>query len=157
MGMRPTFFYDFFNPEVPPQIVNIRVDNNGPPQFRDLMKQWPVKKVLTSRDINYSQVVMPRDQVEDFILPKLLTAEQNSINRGQQFPITVRDLDTMTEYQLCLWENGSSYVLTSGWSASFVRRRVLQIGEEVGFNWDERLRLLSFTVLSRPPVPRQGG
>ncbi|KAJ4960705.1 hypothetical protein NE237_020615 [Protea cynaroides] len=154
--MRPTRFNNFLNPEDPPQIVNLRVDDNAPPRFRDLMNQWPVKKLLTARDINYSQIVMPRDQVEDFILPKLLPAEQSSINRGVQVPVTVRDLDTMTEYQLRLWENGSSYVLTSGWSASFVRRRQLLVGEEVGFNWDERLRMLHFTVLSRPPVHPQG-
>ncbi|KAJ4954368.1 hypothetical protein NE237_011151 [Protea cynaroides] len=130
MVRRSTLFFDFLNPEAPPVTVNIRDDNNAPPWFRDLMGQWPVKKVLTARDINYSQVVMPRDQVEDFILPKLLPDEQNTINRGEQFPITVRDLDTMTEYPLCLWENGSSYVLTSGWS-SFVRRGALQVGEEV--------------------------
>ncbi|KAJ4941350.1 hypothetical protein NE237_000007 [Protea cynaroides] len=155
MVRRPTLFFDFLNPEAPPQTVNIRDDNNAPVRFRDLMRQWPVKKVLTARDINYSQVVMPRDQVEDFILPKLLLDEQNAINRGVQFPIRVRDLDSMTEHPLCLWENGSSYVLTSGWSASFVRRRALQVGEEVGFCWDERLRMLRFTVLSRPPIPRQ--
>ncbi|XP_042515400.1 putative B3 domain-containing protein At1g78640 [Macadamia integrifolia] len=154
--MRPTTFYNFFNPEAPPQIVNIRTDHGGL-QLRDLMRQWPVKKVLTSRDIHYSQVVMPRDQVEDYILPQLLPNEQNSVNRGEQLPITVRDLDTLTEYRLCLWENGSSYVLTSGWSSSFVRRRALEIGEEVGFCWDPRLRLLRFSVLSRPPVspPRE--
>ncbi|KAJ4954974.1 hypothetical protein NE237_011757 [Protea cynaroides] len=153
--MIPTFYYDFFNPDAPPQLVYIRVDN-GPLQTRDLIEQWPIKKVLTVRDVNCSQILMPQNQVEDYILPRLLPEERNSINRGEPLQITVRDLDTLTEHRLCLWNNGSSsYVLASGWSSSFVWRRRLKVGEEVGFYWDQRLRELRFTVLSRPPVPRQ--
>ncbi|XP_043720964.1 B3 domain-containing protein At2g33720-like [Telopea speciosissima] len=148
---RPTIFYSFFEPEDTPQVYYMRVEQGGL-KTRDLMREWPVKKILTSRDINYSQVVLPRDQVEDSLLPKLNPDEQNRINRGQQLPITVRDLETLTEHQLKLWENGSSYVLTSGWSPSFVRRRALEIGEEVGFCWDQRLRVLRFSVRSRPPA-----
>lgn len=151
--MRPTLVHNFLNPEEPPQVVNIRVDNNQPPQVADLIQLWPVKKILTARDVNYSQIVLPRDQVEDFILPKLLPEEQGIMNRGEQLQITVRDMNTESEHRLSLWENGSSYVLTTGWSSSFVRRRELLIGEEVGFCWDERLKMLRFSVLSRPPPP----
>ncbi|XP_043720966.1 putative B3 domain-containing protein At1g78640 [Telopea speciosissima] len=149
---RPTFFYNFFEPEEPPEVYYLRVEQGGL-ETRDLIGEWPVKKILTSRDINYSQIVLPRDQIENSILPKLNPEEQNMINRGQQLPITVRDLETLTEHELKLWENGSSYVLTSGWSPSFVRRRALEIGEEIGLCWDERLRVLRFSVINRPPPP----
>ncbi|XP_043705472.1 B3 domain-containing protein At2g33720-like [Telopea speciosissima] len=122
-------------------------------QFKDFLKQWPIKKVLSARDVSYSQIVLPRNQVEKHILPLLLPEEQNLINRHEQLQITVRDLDTMCEHQLNLWENGSSYVLTKGWNTAFVRRRGLEIGEEVGFCWDERLQELRFSVLNRPPIP----
>ncbi|XP_043699859.1 putative B3 domain-containing protein At1g78640 [Telopea speciosissima] len=155
---RPTIFYNFFEQQDPPQVVYRRVDQEGVGlETRDFIQEWPVKKILTSRDINYSQLVLPRDLVEDSILPKLYPEEQNMINRGQQLPITVRDLETLTEHQLKLWENGTSYVLTAGWTPSFVRRRALEIGEEIGLCWDDRLRLLRFSLITRPlaapPVP----
>ncbi|KAJ4956383.1 hypothetical protein NE237_013166 [Protea cynaroides] len=154
--MRRTPFYKFIisDDASSEEEVEFR-EENSPPQFRDLIGQWPVKKVLSGRDIQNGQVVLPKRQVvENDILARLLPDKQNSVNRPRK-KITVRDLDTLTEHTMFLWVNGSSsYVLTEGWS-SIVNCRGLEVGEEVGFCWDERLGVLRFTVLSRPPVPRQ--
>ncbi|KAJ4956284.1 hypothetical protein NE237_013067 [Protea cynaroides] len=139
--IRRTQFHDFFNPENPLEEVDIRVDN--------LPHYWPVKKVLTRRDID-AQLVLPKAQAEEYILPHLLPEDQSSVNRCHYLPITMIDDDTQTECQLKLWKNASnSYVLTQGWKNRFVSRRELEVGEEVGFGWAQGSQELHFTVLSR--------
>ncbi|KAJ4954283.1 hypothetical protein NE237_011066 [Protea cynaroides] len=158
--MMPTQLHHFFNPENPPEEVDIRVDN--------LPQYWPVKKVLTKRDTD-CQLLLFKDQAEEYILPHLLPNDQNSVKGGHYLPITMKDHDTETEYRLSLWTNSSnSYVLTHGWKNCFVNRRELEVGSEVGFRWaqgpGELLEVgeeigfrwapgpvkLQFTVLSRP-------
>ncbi|KAJ4975954.1 hypothetical protein NE237_001060 [Protea cynaroides] len=46
MVMRLTSVLNFLNPETLPLAINIRDDKTAPPRFRDLIRQWPVKKVL---------------------------------------------------------------------------------------------------------------
>ncbi|KAJ4956618.1 hypothetical protein NE237_013401 [Protea cynaroides] len=172
---RRTVFNNFFNRDDPPQEVDIRVDGlnynffnrDDPPQEvdkhpdHDLPQeidnrvdnhpiQWPVKKVLSGRDVNDGQLTIHRRQAKECIYDQLPPDDKISVDHGDHLLIRVRDCETEMEYPLQLWKKkDGSYVLTEGWKRCFVRQRGLVAGEEVGFRWDQELRGLQFTVLSR--------
>ncbi|XP_010268099.1 PREDICTED: B3 domain-containing protein At5g26805-like [Nelumbo nucifera] len=128
------------------------VIRDEPPQLLDLYP-WEIKKVLTESDVGrFNGLDLDYDHVCDHILPHWDRQVVCSvINRGEQVPIVVRDLDTCTKHNLYLrkWANDTTFTIHNYWTKEFVERRGLKEGELIGMYWDPRSSSLCFSVLNR--------
>lgn len=130
------------------------VSIDQPPRLSIWTKDpWKIKKKLMAGDLeNLNRLMLHSDQVEKYILPHLVEEELN-IWDGHEVAVRVWDCDTQSEHQLVLTQCQSSmgYMLKDNWTSDFVKRRNLNLGDEVGLFWDASQGpdslLIYFTVL----------
>ncbi|XP_030445616.1 B3 domain-containing protein At2g33720-like [Syzygium oleosum] len=113
---------------------------------------WKIKKRLTESDLGHlSRFLIPRSCVETHVLPQMGPEMVMRVGSGDGMKVAVRDADTGDEYLLVFryWLSLKSYVLNEGWNRLFVRRRGLQVGDEIGMLWDPGFLKFHFKVLRR--------
>jgi hypothetical protein len=111
---------------------------------------WAIKKMITTSDIgDSSRLLLATDGVERHILPLWDANRKESLHEGVQ--VCVWDCDTKSEHQLVFkrWASNGSYVLIGKWIKEFVKRRVLNKGDEIGLYWDETNSRFNFRILNR--------
>lgn len=110
---------------------------------------WKIKKVLQESDIDETKnmVLLPKDLVEDLVLPVLSVAAD--ADRGA--PLKIWDIDTNSMHMLILKRlfYSGSYAFIGTWAQDFVRRRDLKNGDEIGFHWDPYKKHFDFSILVR--------
>ncbi|XP_019085883.1 PREDICTED: putative B3 domain-containing protein At1g78640 [Camelina sativa] len=130
---------------LPPKTISKEQNENEEPQ-------WTIRKELTKSDVNYvtnQKLILAKSFVEEHILKNLPLEDSQKIDRGKPgITVKVYDHDTDSEHELCLALR-SSYVLKNGWLKTFIQRRDLKKGDEVGLFWECSTSKLHFSVLSR--------
>ncbi|XP_019093777.1 PREDICTED: putative B3 domain-containing protein At1g78640 [Camelina sativa] len=113
---------------------------------------WTIRKELTKSDVNCvnnQKLILEKSFVDEHILKHLPLEDSQKIDRGKPgITVKVYDHDTDSEHELCLALR-SSYVLKNGWLKTFIQRRDLKKGDEVGLFWECSTSKLHFSVLSR--------
>ncbi|CAH9084276.1 unnamed protein product [Cuscuta epithymum] len=98
-----------------------------------------VKKMLSASDVNSSsRLLLPKAEIMDrYVLPSLDEEKVRACHSGMGLKVKVTDTDDQKTYVLTLlrWKS-KSYVLTSNWSESFVRRRLLTEGDSIELSWN---------------------
>ncbi|KAF9594599.1 hypothetical protein IFM89_034221 [Coptis chinensis] len=101
--------------------VEIRDDHPG---LTDLLSPWDFKKILTASDVGQvGGLVLGREHVHS-----KWDLDWNPVNRGQQVPIVIRDVETRSNYNLFLrkWTNDDNFIIHNNWLRDFVFRRDLK-------------------------------
>ena len=113
---------------------------------------WKIKKVLKKSDIGGStRLLLPMEAVEEMILSVLGADARVKVASEGGIPVNFWDVNTESQHQLILkqWYSVESYVLIGSWNREFVKRRSLEIGDEIGLHWDPYKRRFNFSVLKR--------
>ncbi|TKY47010.1 B3 domain-containing protein [Spatholobus suberectus] len=113
---------------------------------------WKIKKELTKSDLgNLSRLLLPKELIEDLVLPVLSLESQREAKNEKGTKIMIWDVDTQSMHHLVFkfWASSKSYVFIDNWTKDFVNRRSLKIGDEIGFHWDAYNNRFDFSVLVR--------
>ncbi|KAL3739259.1 hypothetical protein ACJRO7_020633 [Eucalyptus globulus] len=111
---------------------------------------YKVKKRLTQSDLGHlSRLLIGRDLVKSHFLRWMDEETVRQVESGKGADVIVRDLDTGSEHRLVFvfWASSGSYALKGGWIKEFVKRRALEVGDEVGIYWDPSERKFHFSLL----------
>ncbi|MCD7471749.1 hypothetical protein HAX54_012414 [Datura stramonium] len=115
---------------------------------------WITKK-LTKSDVNgASRLLLPRQEVKNYILPFLDEEKQAIICQDiRGIDVTVLDLDTETEHNLTLkkWST-DSFQLVKAWTTEFVKRRNLKQDDVISIRWEKNNSRFCFRVQMRNQV-----
>ncbi|PIA49410.1 hypothetical protein AQUCO_01300315v1 [Aquilegia coerulea] len=117
-------------------------------------EKFVMRKILEQSDVNkLSRLLLKKGLVEVHINPFLKEEDLQDVKSGHGIRVRIWDDDTKDEHELTYKYQPSmtEYVFISNWQHSFVRRRQLQVGEEIGMFWDpkDEVPRLAFKVLSR--------
>ncbi|XP_060211173.1 uncharacterized serine-rich protein C215.13-like [Lycium barbarum] len=121
-----------------------------PPPPSVLVEEYWITKKLTKSDVNgASRLLLPRQEVNTYILP-FLDKEQQAMISQDGIDVTVLDLDTETEHTLTLkkWLT-NSFQLIKAWTAEFVKIRNLKQDDVIAIRWDENNSRFCFRVPRR--------
>lgn len=116
---------------------------------------WKIKKLLTKSDLgNLSRLLLPKELIEDLVLPVLSVESQREAKTQKGTKITIWDVDTQSMHYLVFkfWASSRSYVFIDNWNKDFVNRRNLHIKDEIGLHWDLYKNRFNFSVLVRAPL-----
>ncbi|XP_059318705.1 uncharacterized protein LOC132069354 [Lycium ferocissimum] len=140
--------------------IRVRKESTNNPKRRRLISQPPpppvlveeywITKKLTKSDVNgASRLLLPRQEVNTYILP-FLDKEQQAVISQDGIDVTVLDLDTETEHTLTLkkWLT-NSFQLIKAWTTEFVKRRNLKQDDVIAIRWDENNSRFCFRVTRR--------
>lgn len=134
-------------------LVDVREDSNMP---LDLMKQWEIRKTLAPVDIGSlgGLVLDPVPVYNNIFRYWNHQLVLSLIERGQQIPIIIRDLDTKSEHSLFIKKStiDESFIISTFWVRDFVHRRDLKEGDMIGMYWHPRTNSFCFSVLKRAGV-----
>ncbi|XP_071725602.1 uncharacterized protein [Rutidosis leptorrhynchoides] len=119
------------------------------PEIPVMMSQqddWPIRKVLTSSDvdINHPFLTLPGKSVDDHILLYWGLQAREQLRNEHQINVNARDDDTGDVYLMKLKWRGSYYNLIGKWG-QIIRGKGLQVGQEIKVRWDN-----GFLVFSVP-------
>ncbi|KAK4338627.1 hypothetical protein RND71_043114 [Anisodus tanguticus] len=114
-------------------------------------EHWITKK-LTQSDVNgASRLLLPRQQVKNYILP-FMDEQQQAIICEELcgVDVTVFDMDTETEHILTLkkWKT-NCFQLVKAWTTEFVKRRNLKQDDLIEIRWEKDNSRFCFRVLRR--------
>ncbi|KAL5730588.1 hypothetical protein ACHQM5_003391 [Ranunculus cassubicifolius] len=126
------------------RMVEIR---DNPPRLLNLLNPWEFTKVLTASDVGHlGGLVLGREHVQQH-----WALDWNAVNHGKQVPITIRDVDTRTEYSLHLrkWNTDDNFIIHNNWIRDFVIRRNLKEGDTIAMFWNRTSLEVCFSVLKR--------
>ncbi|KAI3436922.1 uncharacterized protein J3R85_005964, partial [Psidium guajava] len=113
---------------------------------------WKIKKTLKPSDVgNQSRLLLPRNCMEAHVLPSMGKETVSQLESDKGMGVAVRDADTGDERRLVFhrWVSSGSYVLNGEWNKEFVRRRGLEVDDEIGMVWDADACTFYFKVLRR--------
>lgn len=113
---------------------------------------WKIKKKLKRSDVgNLSRLLLPQDCVETHVLRGMGEETVSRVESEEGMGVAVRDADTGDERRLVFhrWVLSSSYVLNGEWNKGFVRRRGLEVDDEIGMVWDANACMFHFKVLRK--------
>ncbi|KAE9598854.1 putative transcription factor B3-Domain family [Lupinus albus] len=113
---------------------------------------WKIKKVMTESDLGHlSRFLLPKEMAEDLVLSVLSLRAQREAMTERGTTIMIWDIDTSSMHSLVFkkWLSSRSYVFLDKWNQSFVKRRNLQKGDEIGLHWDPSRDCFNFSVLRR--------
>ncbi|XP_047251152.1 uncharacterized protein LOC124886514 [Capsicum annuum] len=87
-----------------------------------------ITKPLTKSDVNgCSRLLLPRQEVKNYVLPFMDEEQQYTIcNDSCGIDVTVFDVDTQTEHSLTFKKWNGNFYLIKAWTAEFVKRRNLE-------------------------------
>ncbi|KAL3635255.1 hypothetical protein CASFOL_019802 [Castilleja foliolosa] len=107
-----------------------------PPLLVYDQSQWPIRKVLTSSDVDPSHpfLPLPRKSVEDHILDHWAPHERERLRKEEHVSINVRDYDTGETHGMKLKWRGNYYNLIGKWG-NIVRSKGLGVGQEIRLRW----------------------
>ncbi|KAA8525227.1 hypothetical protein F0562_007082 [Nyssa sinensis] len=114
---------------------------------------WKIKKKLTQSDVDgSSRLLVGKELFQQHILPFLDDHRAKLCSGVGGLEVTIFDTDTGTEHQLVLktWPGTSSKVLTSNWKQEFVKRRSLEVDDEIGLFWDRCSSRFYFSLPKHP-------
>lgn len=112
------------------------------------IQEWPIKKVLTFSDVDTSHpfLPLPRQSIEDHILPCLTPQDRENLRNDEQININAVDHDTGDMYVMKLKLRGNQYNITGKWG-KIVRQKGIDAGREIKLRWANKC--LYFSV----PLP----
>ncbi|KAK4364737.1 hypothetical protein RND71_016095 [Anisodus tanguticus] len=116
-------------------------------------EHWITKK-LTKSDVNgASRLLLPRQEVKNYILPFMDEQQAIICEDICGIDVTVLDLDTETEHILTLkkWSN-DSFQLVKAWTTEFVKRRNLKEDDVIEIRWEKDNSRFCFRVHNRHQV-----
>ncbi|KAK7363094.1 hypothetical protein VNO77_05223 [Canavalia gladiata] len=111
---------------------------------------WKIKKKLKESDIgNLSRLLLPKELVEDLVLPVLSPEACREADTEKGTQVMIWDLDTQSMNYLVFkfWTSSGSYVFIDGWTKNFVNRRALKKGDEIGLQWNPYNNCFNFSIL----------
>ena len=110
---------------------------------------FDIKKILTRSDLTHGFCI--RSQWWASIFPYLQPHVASTLLAFKCISMTIKDIDTDTNHEVLLraWTGYQRFAIAGGWFEEFVQRRILKIGDEIGFLWDRHDQKLLFTVLKR--------
>lgn len=123
---------------------------NNPPVLLNLLSPWECRKVLTASDVGrLGGLVLSREHVQ-----RHWGLDWDGINHRRQVPITMRDVDTQSEYVVHLrrYSIGENFILHNNWVRDFVIRRDLKEGDTIGMFWNRSSSSICFSVLIRAGI-----
>ncbi|KAF8023100.1 hypothetical protein BT93_F0561 [Corymbia citriodora subsp. variegata] len=115
-----------------------------------LFDPYKIKKKLTQSDLgHHSRLMIGRDFVMSHVLRWMSEETVRQVESGKGAEVIVRDVDTCSEHRLVFvfWASSRSFVLNGGWIKEFVKRRELEVGDEVGIYWDPTASKFHFSLL----------
>ncbi|PIA61245.1 hypothetical protein AQUCO_00300642v1 [Aquilegia coerulea] len=113
---------------------------------------FTIRKKLKKSDVNHlSRLMLSKKMVYNHITPYLTEEQNREVESGKGTEILVMDLDMKPCYRLILKRSlkANSYIMKSNWIKSFVQRRKLKEGDEIGMFWDPSECCFGFSVLQR--------
>lgn len=124
------------------------VDKNPAPSMKK--GPWEIKKRLTTSDLGNRCKLLARSLVEKHVMPCLDEEFGQTVSSREGARVIVYDCDTNSNHQLILkyYKSSDSYVFSRKWG-KFVRRRDLNMGDEIGLSWDVLNSRFLFSVLQR--------
>ncbi|KAJ8755424.1 hypothetical protein K2173_019222 [Erythroxylum novogranatense] len=114
------------------------------------LNPWKITKTLMESDLGHlSRLLIATDAVKKHILPFMQDDDICKIESSRGMTVTVWDSDTKTSHGLVFkkWSTSNSYVFVGGWIKQFVKRRMLRLGDKIGFYWDSDNSKFNFSVL----------
>ncbi|KAK3430384.1 hypothetical protein EUGRSUZ_E01933 [Eucalyptus grandis] len=124
-----------------PFLLSSLGSSSSPPIQNASTDKCKIKKKLTKSDLSdhLSRLILPGRLVEAHVLPLMGEAMAGQVKSGGGMKVVMRDADTRDEHKLvfCRWLSSRSYVLKCGWTNLFVKRRGLEVGDEIGIYWDK--------------------
>ncbi|KAJ8755510.1 hypothetical protein K2173_019308 [Erythroxylum novogranatense] len=114
------------------------------------LNPWKITKTLLESDLGHlSRLLIATDAVKKHILPFMQDDDICKIESSRGVTVTVWDSDTKTSHSLVFkkWSTSNSYVFVGGWIKQFVKRRMLRLGDKIGFYWDSDNSKFNFSVL----------
>ncbi|KAF9617651.1 hypothetical protein IFM89_037714 [Coptis chinensis] len=113
---------------------------------------FTIKKTLTQSDTDsLCRLLLKKYVVLDHILPYLNEEQKRDVDNGEGTAIVIKDVDEyhQSAHHLIFKKSqkSGSYILKSNWKVSFVSRRCLRKGDEIGLVWDPNQACLLFSVL----------
>ncbi|KAF5204571.1 B3 domain protein [Thalictrum thalictroides] len=117
---------------------------------------FTIKKILEESDVNKLSRLLVRTGMAEKHINRYLNEEQlQLVNSVDGLKVRILDLDEREEHELMYKFQSSMktvHIFKSNWAKSFVRRRNLQAGDEIGMYFQDAKAvppLLAFSVLSR--------
>ncbi|KAM3397303.1 B3 domain-containing protein like [Capsicum galapagoense] len=110
---------------------------------------WIIKPLKKSDVNGASRLLLPRQDVKNYILPFMKEEEQAVIcNELNGVDVRVYDMDTQTEHLLTLkkWPATNSFQLVKAWTSEFVKRRNLKEDDVILIRWDKNNHRFCFRV-----------
>ncbi|KAF5180783.1 B3 domain-containing protein [Thalictrum thalictroides] len=117
---------------------------------------FTIRKILTKSDVGHlTRLMLSKKMANDHIKPYLTEEQNREIESGHGTEILIMDLDIKPCYRLILKKSlrADSYIIKSNWNKSFVKRRNLKEGDEIGMFWDPSEYCFAFSVLQRRQQP----
>ncbi|XP_071691549.1 uncharacterized protein [Rutidosis leptorrhynchoides] len=107
------------------------------PVIQHNIDEWPIKKVLTSSDVdtNHPFLTLPGKSIEDHILLYWASQAREQLRNELQVHVNARDYDTGDLFLMKLKCRGSYYNLIGKWG-QIIRGKGLQVGQEIRVRWD---------------------
>ncbi|CAJ2673736.1 unnamed protein product [Trifolium pratense] len=108
---------------------------------------WRIKKVLTKTDLGSNcNILIKSELAKDLIVP-VLGGRQVCENRDVNVRVWDIDTDSLHSLVFTVRPSNQSHVFKDTWIKDFVLRRNLQVGDEIGFLWDQYNQQFVFSII----------